>query len=166
MRLRNVALYLFLLLGLNACSKQPIADAAGNFTMTPSVTYLHLLRHTPFFTALNSEQLKWVIEHSEEWAVITGGVITTHKGDPNYWILLDGGWQLSCDPKNHPSKHDDAGKWFNPKVTNEDCELIATSPSYVMRIKAEDMQNMLNKDFAFNTHIDIGLSHYQTIFPN
>ena len=166
MRLGNVALYLFLLLGLNACSKQPIADAAGNFTMTPSVTYLHLLRHTPFFTALNSEQLKWVIEHSEEWQIDTGGVISSAEDSPDYWILLDGGWQLNCDQKNHPSKHDDAGKWFNSSIANKKYKLIATSPSYVMRIKAEDMQNMLKKGFAFNTHIDIGLSHYQTIFPN
>ncbi|MEI8632963.1 hypothetical protein P4S72_15105 [Vibrio sp. PP-XX7] len=95
-----------------------------------------------------------------------GGVITGNEDIPDYWILLDGGWQLNCDQKNYPSKHDDAGKWFNPKVANEDCELIATSPSYVMRIKAADMQGMLSKGFAFKTHLNIGSSYYQTIFSN
>jgi len=155
-RLKHIVLYLFLLLGLNACSKQPIADAVGNFTMTPSVTYLHLLRHTPFFTLLNSEQLKWVIEHSEEWAVTTGGVITNHKGDPDYWILLDGTWQLSCDQQNHPSKHYYAVKWFNPNIANDDCKLIATSPSYVMRIKSPVMHEMINRGFTFKHNLGTG----------
>ena len=30
--------------------------------MEPSVTYLHLLKHTPFFTSLTTAQLRWVIE--------------------------------------------------------------------------------------------------------
>ena len=148
-RLNHFVLFFVLLLGLNACSKQPVADAAGHFTMTPAVTYLHLLRHTPFFTSLNTAQLKWVIRHSEEWAVTTGGVIATHKGEPDYWILLDGDWQLSCDQKSYPSKHDDAGKWFNSNLVNKGCELIVTSPSYVMRIRAEDMQSMLSNGFDF-----------------
>ena len=36
-------------------------------TMEPSVTYLHLLKHTPFFTNLTTAQLRWVIDHSREW---------------------------------------------------------------------------------------------------
>jgi len=152
------------LFGLNACSRQMKADAAGNLTMTPSVTYLHLLRHTPFFTSLTTDQLRWTINHSKEWQIKTAGVIATNKDDADYWVLLDGGWQLSCNQNNHHSKHDEAGKWFNPRVANKECQLIATSPSYVMRIKDVDMQDMLNKGFDFRHHLDAGFNYYHTLF--
>ncbi|MGJ8645671.1 MAG: hypothetical protein ACSHXJ_02180 [Marinomonas colpomeniae] len=151
-----LTLFLVSLLIISSCSKQTIADASGNFTMTPSVTYLYLLRHTPFFTELDTQQLRWVIGHSEEWKVQTGGVITTSQHETDYWILLDGGWRLSCDDKNHPSRHDEAGKWFNPSITNKQCELTATSPSHVMRIKSPVMHEMINRGFTFKHHLETG----------
>ncbi|WED25223.1 hypothetical protein L3V77_09035 [Vibrio sp. DW001] len=71
-------------LGLNACSMQVVADAMGNLTMTPSVTYLRLLQHTPFFTSLNTKQLGWMIDHPMEWKVVTAGIIATNESEPDY----------------------------------------------------------------------------------
>ncbi|WP_411571660.1 hypothetical protein [Pectobacterium cacticida] len=40
--------------------------------MKSSITYLHLLRYTQFFTQLDTGQLRWVIQHSREWEVQPG----------------------------------------------------------------------------------------------
>ncbi len=138
--------------------------------MQPSVTYLHLLRHTPFFTALSKEELKWVIDHSREWSADKGAVITrcdaTSAADGDYWILLDGGWQLEHGSREFPSGHADPGKWFNTREAHgTDCSLITTEHSYVMRITAVDMQQMLDKGFAFDRHLDDGHAYYHSIFP-
>lgn len=153
------------LMTITGCIRPMEADAMGQLTMRPSVTYLHLLRHTPFFTALDSTQQQWVINHSKEWQVNQGGVITTTSSAGDYWILLDGEWQLECGEKHYPSKHNDPAKWFRASMVMHDCKLVATETSYVMLITQVDMQTMLNNGFAFHMHLDIGRSHYQQIFP-
>ncbi|WP_394183708.1 hypothetical protein [Marinomonas posidonica] len=134
--------------------------------MRPSVTYLHLLRHTPFFTVLNTSQQQWVINHSKEWQVNQGGVIATASSAKDYWVLLDGTWQLECGERRYPSKHNDPAKWFLASMVMHDCKLVATETSYVMRITQADMQTMLHKGFAFQMHLDIGQSYYQQILPS
>ncbi|MEP3350092.1 MAG: hypothetical protein ABJN96_09120 [Marinomonas sp.] len=134
--------------------------------MTPSVTYLHLLRHTPFFSALSTKQLQWVIDYSREWKVNTGDIVATNEDQDDYWILLDGGWQLSHNQINHVFKHDSPGKWFCSSIATEQCELIATSPSYVMQITQMEMQNMINQRFAFIQHLKQGRDFYQTLFTS
>lgn len=156
--------------GLASRAGQHEPDALQSLTMKPSVTYLHLLRHTPFFTALTKEQLQWVIDHSREWSADKGAVIArcdaTGTTDKNYWILLDGGWQLEHDGRTFPSSHADPGKWFNThEAHGADCSLIATEHSYVMRITAANMQQMLDQGFAFGRHLDDGHVYYDSIFP-
>ncbi|MCW5655834.1 hypothetical protein [Hydrogenophaga sp.] len=62
-----------------ACSwpGRAVDDAPENATMKPSVTYLHLLRHTPMFTQLDTFQLRWTIERSREWEARPGTVVST-----------------------------------------------------------------------------------------
>lgn len=85
-------------LGAAACGGTHEQDAVGRMTMRSAVTYRLLLRNTPFFTALSTEQLQWVIRHSHEWAADAGAVIAKCEGarasDAPYWILLDRGWQV------------------------------------------------------------------------
>ena len=139
--------------------------------MRPSITYLHLLRHTPFFTALSDQQLQWVIDHSREWQAHGGELITSCSdgkvASKDYWVLLDGGWALEYNGRSFPSGHAGPGKWFSADMAEgASCEMRATAPSYVIQIAAADMHDMLAKGFAFDTHLDSGQTYYQAIFSS
>ncbi|WP_146136240.1 hypothetical protein [Pseudomonas simiae] len=90
--------------------------------MKASVTYLHLLRHTPFFTKLDDEQLKWVIKHSRECDAPAGTVIDSRAERVNpssdHWILLDGSWQVQTKTFSFTAGNDDPGKWYQPSATD------------------------------------------------
>jgi hypothetical protein len=154
---------------LAACTRFGNASSKG-IRMKPSVTYLRLLRHTPFFTALDDEQLRWIIGLSHEWeaeagaTVATCGAEATGSGDP-YWILLDGHWQLEESGRNHVSGHADPGKWFSASAVRGDCRLVTTEHSYVMKIERKDMDAMLARGFAFATHLRVGQAYYDQLFP-
>jgi len=137
--------------------------------MRPSITYLHLLRHTPFFTALSTEQLQWVIDHSREWEVDAGTVLSIQDADGpsdhDDWILLDGGWQIERGGEFFPSGHADPGKWFSTREAQGNaCALVANEHGYVMHIPANEMQRMLERGFAFDAHLEQGRAWYQEIF--
>jgi hypothetical protein len=133
-----------------------------------SVTWLHLLRHTPFFTGLDKQQLRWVIDHSSEWEVQAGTVVAkVGTGQPlteDIWILLDGRWQVEVEGRAFPSGHADSGKWYSAVDVGSSSRLITTEKSYVMRIERRDMQQMLNQGFAFNTHLKAGMDFYAGLF--
>jgi hypothetical protein len=135
--------------------------------MTPSITYLHLLRHTPFFTELESDQLRRVIRHSREWEVSPHATIVTSahpEEGRGYWVLLDGGWELRLKGQVYASGHDDAGKWFNPALLgDDDFELVASAHSYVMHITAADMDDMLAGGYRFGRHLDAGRTFYRAL---
>lgn len=139
-----------------------------DMSMNPQTTYLHLLKNTPFFTALTRPQLKWVIDHSREWEVRAGTVVAScTTGEPesdDLWILLDGGWRVDVDGKRHTARNANAGKWFSATVAVHACQLVAIEKSYVMKIARTDMDEMLKKGFAFGTHLETGKTYYQTLF--
>lgn len=143
-------------------------NVAENAIMKPSVTYLHLLRKTPFFTALNKEQLRWTIDHSREWeaqpgtVVVDGGVGV----DEDIWVLLDGGWQVEANGKTYPAGHADAGKWFSGAMAQGEYKLRTTEHSYVMKITRADLADMLTRGFAFDAHLDAGRAYYRQLFPH
>ncbi len=167
-RLRISALALVAALGLTACEGSREPDASQKLTMKPSTTYLHLLRHTPFFTALATDQLQWVIDHSREWSADPGAVVAkcgATVSDDAYWVLLDGGWQVQHAGRAFKSGHADPGKWFSTtEAHGEPCELVTTEQSYVMRIERSEMQSMLAKGFGFGAHLDSGVAYYRSIF--
>ena len=137
--------------------------------MKPSVTYLHLLRHTPFFTALNDEQRRWAIDHSHEWsASVDTTVAQCSDGggmrDDAIWILLDGGWQVEENGRTHPAGHADAGKWFSAASTKGACRLVTTTTSYVMKIERKEMDGMLARGFPFDPHLQAGQRYYDAMF--
>ncbi|MFM0556951.1 hypothetical protein P0D69_39220 [Paraburkholderia sediminicola] len=139
--------------------------------MKPSVTYLHLLKHTPFFTSLTTDQLRWVIGHSHEWEAQAGTVVAQCNDsaatteDQAMWILLDGGWQVEVGPHAYPADHADAGKWFSAAVTTGTaCRLVTTEHSYVMKIERADFNAMLAQGFAFGPHLDAGRRYYSELF--
>ncbi|MFM0735245.1 hypothetical protein PQQ52_32685 [Paraburkholderia sediminicola] len=145
--------------------------ATRSTTMKPSVTYLHLLKHTPFFTSLTTEQLRWVIGHSHEWEAQPGTVVAqcddhAHgaASDRGMWILLDGGWQIEYGQQSYPAAHASAGKWFSAAVTDRPCSLVTTEHSYVMKIERADFDAMLEQGFAFGPHLDAGRRYYSELF--
>jgi hypothetical protein len=136
--------------------------------MTPSITYLHLLKGTPFFTALTRQQLQWVIDHSREWKAKTGTVVASYTygeaASDDFWILLDGGWQVEAEGKQHSAGHADPGKWFSAVDVAHECQLITTEKSYVMKINRIEMDAMLAQGFAFGPHLEAGRTYYRTLF--
>jgi hypothetical protein len=150
-------------------AEQDVSDASQRTSMKPSVTYLHLLRNTPFFTELSTDQLRWVINHSREWEAAAGTVIArcdrNAAPDTDYWILLDGGWLISHAGRKIASGHAAPGKWFSAREgRGAECSLVTTEHSYVMHIAEADMQLMLDKGFAFGAHLDSGRAYYRSIF--
>lgn len=159
-----------LLASTAGCHAQAEPDAAGQLSMKPSVTYLFLLRRTPFFTALSTEQLQWTIAHSREWKVRAGSVIDACRNDgadhaSDDWILLDGGWAIEHDGRAERAGRADAGKWFNRTVANgAPCRLVATEAGYVMKIAHADLRDMLARGFDFDAPLAAGRAYYRTIF--
>ncbi|MGO4325900.1 hypothetical protein AB4Z48_00985 [Cupriavidus sp. 2TAF22] len=161
---------------LASCEAGPAAHADAALTqgkpMKASKTYLYLLRKTPFFTSLDSEQLRWTIDHSREWEAQAGTVIAQCErtgaaggaDNADVWILLDGGWQLEHAGKAYPAGHADPGNWFSARQATGDCRLVATGHSYVMRIARAEFDDMVARGFAFGRHLDAGMRHYRAIF--
>ncbi|MBN3727897.1 hypothetical protein G3N92_27395 [Burkholderia sp. Ac-20379] len=159
-----------LLAATAGCHAQAEPDAAGRLSMQPAVTYRFLLRRTPFFAALSTEQLEWTIAHSREWKVREGSVIATCRdGGGNDasddWILLDGEWALEHDGKTERAGRADAGNWFNRSVANgAPCRLVATETGYVMKIAHADFEAMLARGFDFGAPLAAGRARYRAVF--
>lgn len=132
--------------------------------MKKSVTYLHLLRKTPFFTALSKPQLQWVIDHSTEWEAKAGMEVSNRADAAEHiWVLLDGGWQVEQGGKTVAAGHADAAKWYGgvqPELLPADSRLVANGHSYVMRIRRADFNDMLERQFDFAAHLQQGLAFY------
>ena len=159
---------LALLMLAAGCGQPGHANDEGN-TMKASTTYLYLLRKTPFFTSLDTRQLRWTIAHSREWDAPTGTVVThctpgQQEQDHDIWILLDGHWQVEHNGEAYPSGHADPGKWFSASATHGDCRLVVTEHSYVMKITRADMDDMLSKGFQFQTHLQQGRAYYRMMY--
>jgi hypothetical protein len=157
-------------LAVIGCIPRAATDAETAYQdsrMSPSVTYVHLLRHTPFFTELNDEQLKWVTRHSREWDAPAGTVIDgcTPGGSASsdLWILLDGGWQVETQGAVHSSDNAGPGKWYGCAATHLNSRLVTTQRSYVMRIKSADLEDMLARGFPFERHLSAGRIWYAQI---
>ena len=151
-----------------ACTRFGNAPSNG-LMMKPSVTYIRLLRQTPFFTALDDEQLRWTIAHSHEWEAEAGATVATCGGeaagsDDSYWILLDGHWQIEENSHEHVSGHADPGKWFSASAVGGACRLVTIEHSYVMKIERQDMDVMLARGFAFHAHLRVGHAYYDHLF--
>jgi hypothetical protein len=132
--------------------------------MKQSVTYLHLLRHTPFFTALSKEQLQYVIAHSTEWEARAGQEISNGAEASDFmWVLLDGGWQVEQAGRVSASGHSSPGKWYGgvpSAMPPADSRLVANQHSYVMRIARRDLEQMLADGFDFGSHLQQGAGFY------
>jgi hypothetical protein len=156
------------LLVLCAACGQPGQAEQESKTMKASTTYLYLLRNTPFFTGLDTEQLRWTINHSREWEAEADTVVTQNPDSSgDVWVLLDGAWQLEYDGHHYPSRHADPGKWFSAKLADEaqgGWRLVATEHSYVMKISRAEFDAMLQRGFAFEVHLDEGYRYYVAIF--
>ena len=143
----------------NAAGVQPAMQA--------SVTYVHLLRKTPFFTRLSTAQLRDVIAHSQEWEVQPGTAIAHGTdGDGAIWILLDGGWQVEAGGMVYPALHGDAGKWYGGTAVSGAAlvsRLVVNQHSYVMRISAAELARMRAQGSDFDTHLRQGEEYYGRI---
>ncbi|CAH2788814.1 MAG: FIG00465890: hypothetical protein [uncultured Paraburkholderia sp.] len=144
--------------------------------MQASVTSLHLLKHTPFFTSLTADQLRWASAHSQKWKAQADALITQRESAPVHgtqpehtlWILLDGNWRIEWTHAHallvSESNHAGTGKWFSATVTDKPFRLVAAEHSYVMRIEHVDFENILKQGFACDSHLDAGRRYYATIF--
>jgi hypothetical protein len=142
-----------------------LASQGGN--MKPSITYLHLLAKTPFFTGLNRKQLQWVIDHSKEWEAAKGNLIARSDSDPgSFWVLLDGGWKIEAGSRTYPVGHADPGNWYGADTVHTAAvasRLMASADSYVMEIRLEDFNEMIRQGFDFDRHLRRGVQFYSEI---
>lgn len=164
---RRALLLMVAAVPLSACAQKPSVSppAPG---MSASVTYLHLLAKTPFFTALSSEQLQWVIDHSREWSVVPGAVIASNaRGADSFWVLLDGGWQVEHAGQSIKAGHADPAKWYGGRdmsvLAIGETRLVATARSYVMEIQQNDLDEMIRRGFAFSPHLEAGMAFYRSL---
>ena len=159
------ALLIFAVIG--ATTACVFRTAPKDQSMKPSITFLHLLRHTPFFTELSTDQLRWVIQHSREWEVQAGRTIVSSAtaGDgAGYWVLLDGRWDLELGGQHHASGHADPGKWFDRDlVATRAFSLTATDHSFVLNISNQDMDDMVARGFRFDRHLAAGMAFYSKL---
>lgn len=152
----------------------PLARHAYSFNasqvtpaMQASVTYLYLLRKTPFFTRLSTVQLRDVIAHAQEWEVQPGTTIArSTDGDGAIWILLDGGWQVEAGGKTYPVLHGEAGKWYGGDAvqgTALPSRLVVNQHSYVMRVSAAGFARLREQGADVGTHLRQGEDFYARI---
>lgn len=164
-------IYLLTILGaigavVNAAAGR-VAAPEAQCQMKQSVTYVHLLRKTPFFTRLDRAQLKWVVRHSTEWEVAAGTTISDRASAGDFvWVLLDGGWQIEQAGNIYRAGHADPAKWYGAPAAmllSSDSRLVVGQHSYVMRIRRADFEEMTSKNFDFTRHLDEGRAFYQRI---
>jgi hypothetical protein len=136
-------------------------------SMKQSVTYLHLMKKTPFFNLLNRAQKQDVIAHSTEWEVQQGVKISDRADASSHvWVLLDGGWQVEQGGKAHLAGNADPAKVYGGPAADflsADSRLVVTKHSYVMRITRADFDRMLQEGLDFSAHIYEASLYYQRI---
>lgn len=164
---RRALLFMAATVSLSACAQKPSVPPPGP-GMSASVTYLRLLAKTPFFTALSTDQLQWVIDHSREWSVVPGAEIAGNaRGADSFWVLLDGGWQVEHGGRSVKAGHADPAKWYGGRdmsaLTIGDTRVVATAKSYVMQIQQSDLDEMRRRGFAFGSHLDSGMAFYRSL---
>jgi len=170
-RTLSLAAGAFGLLAFSGCSLAQAPSTVGwpqPAQAKPSITYLNLLAKTPFFVGLSSEQLQWVIDHSREWSVPAGAEISSSAlGPDNFWVLLDGGWQVEHGGKTAKAGHADAAKWYGGAAMNtlgKTSRLVATAASYVMNIRQADLDEMRRRGFPIEPQLQSGLAFYRSFF--
>lgn len=161
------ALLIAAVVSLSACAQKPALAPPGP-GKGPSLTYLHLLAKTPFFTAISSEQLQWVIDHSREWSVAPGVEIASSvRGADSFWVLLDGGWQVEHASCSVEAGHTDPAKWYGGRdmlaPDTGETRLVATAKSYVMQIQQSDLDEMVKRGFGFGPHLQAGMAVYRSL---
>lgn len=135
----------------------------------PSITYLRPLARTPFFAGLSTEQLQWVIDHSREWNVVAGSEISNAAlGPDNFWVLLDGGWQIARGGTVVQAGPADAAKWYGGADMHAlglaGTRLVASRTGYVMHIRQKDLEEMRRRGIAFDGQLQAGLRFYRSTF--
>jgi hypothetical protein len=164
---RRLLLLLAAAVPLSSCAQKSLVPPPGP-GMSPSVTYLHLLAKTPFFTALSPEQLQWVIDHSREWSVVPGAEIASSvRGVDSFWVLLDGGWKVEHGGCGVKAGHADPAKWYGGRDMSAldigETRLVATAKSYVMQIQQADLDKMIQRGFSFDPHLQAGMAFYRSL---
>ncbi|MET0210119.1 MAG: hypothetical protein ABW220_13835 [Burkholderiaceae bacterium] len=87
---------------------------------------------------------------AREWSVPAGAEISRSALAPdNFWILLDGGWQVEQGAVVAKASNADSGKWYGGTAMQglgiAPTRLVATAPSYVMNIRQAHLDDMVDK---------------------
>jgi hypothetical protein len=131
-----------------------------------SVSHLHLLRQAPFFTGLDDDHLRWILDHSREWKVVAGEEISTsNQGADSFWVLLDGGWEIESGTRRLQSGPAEAAKWYGGAefhALDRPSRLVATGPGYVINLRWSEVEKLRKQAPTIERHLDIGLARYRS----
>ncbi|RBP47836.1 hypothetical protein DES53_101636 [Roseimicrobium gellanilyticum] len=133
----------------------------------PCRTFIPLLALTPFFMRLESEQLMWVMDNSQEWmAGSETPIVSNHDAGRSIWILVDGSWRVEYERQHFTATRSDAGCWFGSEempAFKGRVRLVTTSPSYILNMTNESLREMLELGFDIRKNLDRGIQYYHRL---
>jgi hypothetical protein len=136
--------------------------------MQPSTINLVLLAKVPFFQSFNQEQLQWVKDNANEFHFSKNDVLKDFEQTAeDYWILLDGGWEISTS-NNHRKQIDHSITSFvSPIIEGKIAGKIKyriTESSYILRITPEKMEELKKIQPLVADYIVIGNKKVEEMF--
>jgi len=129
--------------------------------MTPSTVNLSLLAKVPFFQKFTKEELLWVKGNANEFHFSKGEILKPYESKVSeYWILLDGGWEISSD-KNHKKEliEHAVTSFVSPDISenaNSSLQVVISESSNILKISAEKMIQLKGMKPLVTTYIQEG----------
>lgn len=150
-----------LLIILAAATAAAIYFKLINKGMAPSTVNLSLLAKVPFFQKFTKEELLWVKESANEFHFSKGGILKPYDSKVDaYWILLDGGWEISS-AKNDKSEliEHSVTSFVSPNISesaNSSLQVVISESSYILKISPEKMIQLKKMQPLVTTYIQEG----------
>lgn len=129
--------------------------------MAPSTVNLSLLAKVPFFEKFTKEELLWVKESANEFHFSKGEILKPYDSKVDaYWILLDGGWEISSDKNDKKELIEHAVTSFvSPDISenaNSSLQIVISESSYILKISPEKMIQLKKMQHLVTTYIQEG----------
>lgn len=129
--------------------------------MAPSNINLSLLAKVPFFQKFTKEELLWVKDNASEFHFSKREILKPYDTKVDaYWILLDGGWEISSaiNDKSELIEHS-LTSFVSPNISesaNSSLKVVISESSYILKISPEKMIQLKKMQPLVTTYIQEG----------